>query len=85
MHPTLALVDVAQSCDGAYINKGGTNNQEQKYGKKMTKKKLPKLSSFPWIIVKLGLFWHIIVDQVTIYNYHGQRPWCNCLSDKKIP
>jgi len=37
---TLALVAIAQSCNGAYINKGGTNNQEQKKWKKNDKKKI---------------------------------------------
>jgi hypothetical protein len=54
--PTLFLVVGAQSCDGAYISKGEKNNQEQKNGKQMIKQKLPKLSSFWWIIVKLWLF-----------------------------
>jgi hypothetical protein len=71
MPPTPALVAIAQSCNGVYISKGGTNNQEQKKWKKNDQKKLVKLSSFWWIIVKLWLFWHIVVDHVTIYNYHG--------------
>jgi hypothetical protein len=53
MPPIPALVAVTQSYDGAYINKGRTNNQEPKKWKKMTKNNLPKLSSFWWIIVKL--------------------------------
>jgi hypothetical protein len=28
-------------------------------------------------------FWCIIVNHATIYNCHGQWPWCNHLNDKK--
>ncbi len=30
-------------------------------------------------------FWHIIVDQATICNYHARQSWRNHLSDEKNP
>ncbi len=47
--------------------------------------KTAQTSPFPAHNCQLWSFWHIIVDQVTIYNCHGKSPWCNCINDKIDP
>jgi hypothetical protein len=47
MPPTPTLVAIAQSYNGAYISKGGTNNQEQKKWKKNDQNKTTQTFIIP--------------------------------------